>query len=468
MSHIETQAEEEQNPSLSVTMAEASSAPSQKKVTIDDEPQKIPKAPHSESHTTSSLKGKLTIQTCCGVVELTSIKLACMIAMFITIIALSALAAMAIYSFVTSSNQNINILVYYGSAKSNSEASQSVVIRAAYMREANVTYLSEQYATKWTTLQIAMNSIISIIGTPTLLTLVNSTATKSVSTLNLMNKQILAMAKVGNYTGASAILESDTYAYNKLLWEGAIDAILFYVQRLQTTINSNDLASSIAQLIIIGSSLFTVLPILIVVMVYAINRDSINLEKIRKASAIMLMDTMEDDNLRNLFRLQCEQEKSLENFLLLDKIQYYRSLCEKSLDLVGSMHVADNTSDSTSDTSGQSGKRKEKIENELKETENKKYEVAFEIFTDFMDQQGEKSVNISSQLTESVKQTLDNFNNKNIISLPEKMFNVLENEICIVLMDAHHRFKQSLAFQREMKIDKIKVENLKKKKRRDF
>jgi len=442
---------------------------STKRVTIEGPNVQDAKPPPmaSESGKSGSYKKKVAIRTCCGVVELTSMKLACLVGMVVTAIGLLTLAGIAIYSFTVSETKNVKILIYHGSAKASAEAAIAVIIKATYSK-GNITAMSEQYHANWNEMSSSVNGIFEYLDDNTVKNLVNSTTTQAVNNLVFMNSLILFMLKNDQQAEAAAILESNNYATNKTEFINGLTSVLDYVKEDEISRDLRVIGSNTAQLVVICISLVTIIPILIFVTVFAINRDSLQLEKIRRANAIMIMDTMEDENLRALFRVQCEQEQSLENFLLLEKIQHYRSLCEKSLDLLGQMQGTE-VSDTSSDVSGSSAKKKDAhVEKEYNETEAKKFEVAFEIFTDFMDENGDKAVNISSQFTENVKQTLDMFGNKSIETLPESMFNALEKETCVNMMDTHHRFKQSLAFQREMKIDKIKTEKLKRKRKVDF
>jgi len=421
----------------------------------------------SESGKTgSSYKKKMTIHTCCGVVELTTMKMACMIGMLVTAVGLLGLAAIAIYSFTVSERHDVQLLVYYGSARASAEAAIAVIVKATYS-SADISQLVLDYNNYWNQLVTAMNGIFQNLEPAMVAKFTDTSTMQVVDNLRVMNSQILFMIKNNQKDDAVNVLESEKYSTNKTSFMNGIVTVLDYVSKSETDRNTRVIVSSSVQLLLIGISLVVILPILVFVFAFAINRDSLNMAKIRKANAIMLMDTMEDEGLRQLFKVHCDKEQNLENFLLMEKIQHYRTLCEKAVDLFSRM---DNESSETmSDMSGSSGKRRDaSLEKEYYQAEAKKYEVAFEIFTEFMDVTGSHSVNISTQLTEKVKQTLDKFNNKEIDTLPEDMFNTLEKETCIVMLDPHHRFKQSLAFQREMKIDKIKVEQLKKKKKVDF
>ncbi|KAL9655725.1 hypothetical protein ABK040_004958 [Willaertia magna] len=107
-------------------------------------------------------------------------------------------------------------------------------------------------------------------------------------------------------------------------------------------------------------------------------------------------------------------------------------------------------------------KKQEKLEKELKEIEKKKYEMAFDIYTDFLDLNGGNAVNITKAFIEEVKIQLDYFNTGHNEVLAEALFDRATREISIVMLDTHQRFKSSIAFQKQMKITKL-VNNKKKK-----
>ncbi|EFC47555.1 RGS domain-containing protein [Naegleria gruberi] len=419
-------------------------------------------------------QSKITLRTCCGVVELTSMKLACLLGMMVTVVGLVVLAAVAIAAFITASSKSTDILIAVGKVTSLFESSNSLVLKYTFVGAAAdlSMYNSYQFNYKNSTqeMKTLLQTILRNLDDASIQKTFNSTSIEASNTLDSLNSQTMIMVFQDQKADAQAKISSDSYNTILKTFEGGLDQLVSFVQTKEKEKDTQVLAITLVQLVVIVVSLFVILPIIVFVFTYAINRDSLYLDKIRRANAIMLMDTMEDDGLRALFKIHCEKEKSVENYLLLEKIQYFRSLCERSLDLqmrlFGDNNVLSDISSDISGDSAQSSKKKKEspLEKEYAEVEAKKYEVAFEIFTEFLEVTGDMAVNISHVLVDAVKDKLDKFNDKQIETLPEDMFNILEKETCLVMMDTHHRFKQSLAFQREMKIDKIKVDKLKKKK----
>ncbi|EFC35753.1 predicted protein [Naegleria gruberi] len=193
---------------------------------------------------------------------------------------------------------------------------------------------------------------------------------------------------------------------------------------------------------------------------------------------------MRDNKLRKLFRDHCKQEMSLDNYLLLDKITDYKILCEKSFeiqvflydDMSPNSHsdsLSDSGSSATANSSNldhQHKKKKKKgyTEKDLHEIEKKKYEIAFEIYTDFLDINGDKSVNINKSAADRVKEQLDYFASGENEHLTDTLFDNVESEICVLMLDTHHRFKQTVEFQKQtqkqhVKKNKVKFESNKVK-----
>ncbi|EFC45191.1 RGS-domain-containing protein [Naegleria gruberi] len=428
----------------------------------------------SESGNSRTSFSKFKVRTCCGVVELTAMKLACLLGMLVTVMGLLVLAGVAIAAFITVSSKSTEILISVGQVTSIFESSNSIIVKYIFTGisydETQFSLVSAQYRNASQSVKSILKNIQLTLNDPKIQIMLNATTIEASNMLDSQNTQINLFILRGQKGDAIERLNSQVYNGYLERFRGGLEDLVSYVQEKEGDKDENVLAITLVQLIVICFSLVVILPIIVFVFTFAINRDSLYLEKIRRANAIMLMDTMEDETLRAIFKTHCEKEKSMENFLLLEKIQYYRSLCERSIELQMRMFGHDsNISDVSSDTSAESAssvkkKKESPLEREYNETEAKKYEVAFEIFTEFLEVTGEMAVNVSHVLTDSVKDYLDKFNDKQIETLPDTMFNILEKETCLVMMDTHHRFKQSLAFQREMKIDKIKVDKLKKKK----
>ncbi|KAF0973313.1 hypothetical protein FDP41_008520 [Naegleria fowleri] len=270
--------------------------------------------------------------------------------------------------------------------------------------------------------------------------------------------------------------------------------------------------------------LFIIIPVLILAFVLSINREVIHRKRWKKANAIVLLDTMADEQLAQLFKEHCKKEMALENFLFLQEVSMYKDLCLKAIEIQETLfnstaHNNNNTNnnghnntldelDRTDSGSGGSGgasspkrgiyrnsgskscksvynlKQAEKVltsnlfqnnkvlkrfgwlsEKDMDAIEQRKYEKAKEIYQKFLDISGEYSINTNRHNIQQVKETLRSYESQLIDFLPDTLFDNLEREIAELLVDAHRRFKKTLAFQKQMKIEKY-VE-IKKRTRRN-
>lgn len=123
-------------PVLSQSATDVSSTTeikAKKKVVINAEPTRGPMSVASNTTKTSaSAKGALKVNTCCGVVELTPMKLACLIGMAITVVAFVALGVISITSFVYSSSKKIDLLITYADIRYYRSQAMAAVKMAAY------------------------------------------------------------------------------------------------------------------------------------------------------------------------------------------------------------------------------------------------------------------------------------------------------------------------------------------------
>ena len=295
------------------------------------------------------------------------------------------------------------------------------------------------------------------------------------------NTYIFGLLRQGSYQqDAIDTVNSQDYKDTDNLFYSGLTSLLNYVVTSEQSKDNSVIASNLVQLVIIVIALVIVLPVLVFVFTYAINRDSLYLEKIRRANSIMLLDTIADSNLRSLFKAHCEKEKSTENFLLLEKIHNYKAMCERvddlNMKLYGDSTISDTASassktDSTATAESVPKLKKEQVakyEKELNEMEGKKYELAFEIYSYHLDINGDMAANVTKSKCDKVKVQLDNYNTKQIESLPLDLFKQIEKEVCLTMMDTHNRFKSSIAFQKEMKIHKLNVEKIKAKHKNKF
>ncbi|KAL9646137.1 hypothetical protein ABK040_008014 [Willaertia magna] len=417
----------------------------------------------SGSVTTSSNKSKLySFDTCCGTIELTGIKIASIIGMSVTVLTFTLIFAVLLAMYITQSdNQTIPFLVARGNIlQIETQLTDSVVI-AVYA--SNGTNLIDFYHVITQEYNKQLDHLLSFFP-KSVAGEFNQSLQEADAQLGLTAQKMLDLARQGKRDEAIKMLFTEEYLYNKQLHTDALNNL---TQAALDYENYNESVSSVLGVICIIAiivSLALIVPVLIGTFVFAINKDAILKKKWQRANAVMLLDTMSNEKLCKLFRKFCESEHSVENFIFLEKVTYYKQVCDELIDAQMKYYGEHSDTDSASEVSGSSSSSKKSKINEqhLFELEKKKYEIALEIYTDCLDIKGDHSVNINKKLADEVKDQLDLFNTKQIPTLPINLFETTESEIAIVMLDTHHRFKQSIMFLKEMKLEKVNM--LKEKK----
>ncbi|KAL9656087.1 hypothetical protein ABK040_007705 [Willaertia magna] len=278
------------------------------------------------------------------------------------------------------------------------------------------------------------------------------------------------------------IYENPNFLSYKNQYKQGIDMLLDYILKRQDEVTNLNKVLVLVSLIIIAIAILAFLPAVVMIFAFAINRDSMYNDRWKKANALLLIDTLNNDRLRHLFKNYCKQEHSVENYCFLEEIQEYKTMCDEIVELqmkffddsttsgseINNIEMKHSSSASTSTSTVvtdihveiKKDKTNSKIPNvseqDLEELENRKYEKALNIYKKYLTMEGEMTINISKHLVTPIKERLDMFEKKSLSMLPEDLFKNLESEISIVMLDTHQRFKQSIAFKKEMKIEKIK------------
>ena len=406
--------------------------------------------------TSTRKKPKFACHTCCGVIEMNSLKLACLIGLIVTSIAFLAIGVTSIVSFSTSMSKNAEVMLDYSTVTESFEIMNALLVKAVYSGKVATSDLA-LYENRKTLLQNTLLNIIRHVGGEGFAMSFNSTSIDASNKMIQMNAQLFLLVKFDQANEAVTRFESEIYTNTKEQYSAGLKVLLKYLEEEENYAYSNMLASNCVQLLVVGVSLVVVVPILVFLVMFAIRRDNNYLENLRKANAIMLMDTMADEKLRHLFKLHCEKELSLENFLLLEKIQEYRMWCRKATDLHEKIckQVVQDVSSSKSTSAASLKKNSTKYNNEYQERQAKKEKIARFIYSNFMLLSGPMAVNISNRQTNDVRTQLEGVKNTSLVALPDDLFDPLEREMLLTMLDTHHRFKQSLAFQRKMNLNVV-------------
>ncbi|EFC49508.1 predicted protein [Naegleria gruberi] len=451
------------------------------------------------------------VKTCCGTIELSVFKLFALAALFVNTLAFVWLAVLLSLIYVNQIDQ------YTLETTPSLKATQSIQYTRAMMsyltkvtaysstcaplllQYENFTYYNEtMYINRFEADYLALMSDLNASKAVLSQEIVNNLENSSFMGKDLEAYQLL---KNGQPLEALKLLESNEYVKQyKMEKDTVVDPISSYFEALGLKKTYEMSFLSLMGLIVVACVFAFVVPLFIFILVCAFNRDSLHLERLNRANAVMLMDTMNNEILRDLFKKHCEIEYASENFSILEKINEYKQLCEKSFEIQVALFDIENNGPNELDVSSPVKRRpgtveiefpsspispmrrkqssadnrdskrmklfkRQYSEKDLERIEQEKYEIAFEIFTDYLDVNGERSININKTLSDKVKEQMDGYAKGMIDFLSDNLFDIVELEVCVVLLDTHYRFKESLSFQKQMKIDKINKAKLVRKHR---
>ncbi|KAG2388046.1 hypothetical protein C9374_000896 [Naegleria lovaniensis] len=423
-----------------------------------------------ETRTILSLQSKATsktsksegfaVSTCCGTVELNCIRVLSIIGMLVNIAAFIAMAVVISVAFPVSTSNEVELLILRADANLYSEVAASSLKIGVYSNITN-PYIPRWQSTKARATS-AIAAIVDALPEDVFLKLLNGSAYFNSSSIpvNPYEQVVVDLLLAGKQKDAIKLMESKNFTSTQLAWKSVVSNLLTYAKELARNKNDYLLTASSVNLGLIGTSVLFVVPIVLTIFILAINREGASQKRLKKANAIMLLDTMADPSLRQLFRKHCELEKAAESFDFLEKVAMYKEFCNRSYDLQERLFDQTNSSSSGDKEMQDQPKKKTALEVELEDVEKRKYEVAFEIFTEFVDEHGEKALNITRTSCEEVKTKLDHFNTGKNDHLPDDLFDKLQTEIAIVMLDIHQRFKTTLAFQKKMKIADIRKKRM--------
>ena len=497
---------QEDMPTVNIPKASISSVPSANSPTCNTmkrmsrrslQPSQLEKA-LSVSSAATRAKGDgsmLKIRTCWGTIELSWLRTLSLLSLLVNFAAFCLLVAILAEIYVSQKNNDFTIVEYTVDAarfrdlithgvKSatmyslclpllNTSSIAGNLTNAEFTQKmvAKEKAIFDRYYARFGTF---LDKVFNLLTSEDIQSLNFDTRDYTNATSLLMETEIMGLVNQGRSFEAFSILMNSTYqsiseTTNKL------EPIVKYVNEKELNINKKLTDESLASLVVVCVSMSIVIPVVILTLICALNRDSVHRRRLRKAKAIMLLDTLSDANLRELFKAHCVKEFSSENFNCLVKIASYKQLCDKSWEIKTVLYDDNKSVSSGGDTTSVTGsvassvisdettkKKNKKQKNmysecDLEEVEKQKSEVAFEIYSEFLELHGEQAVNISKKLVEPIKTEIDACNNKEhgIVFLSDSLFDTVEQELAIVMLDSHQRFKQSMAFQRKMKIANI-------------
>ncbi|EFC42751.1 predicted protein [Naegleria gruberi] len=402
------------------------------------------------------------IHTCCGIMEFNCLKLTSMLALAVSLTAFTFLIVIIAlnYSVVTDISSRIGVLqtdaTYY---REMMKMASRIAADSEYNRTIALEYV-DIYQNCFDNYYKSINSLYIVVPSEVIPYIRMNISREETMSRRAVKSELAALelVKTFNYSGAKFILDSDNYNYLLTGYSSEVQPVLDYAQAVSDGYANADLAVTTTSLVVIAVSMAIVIPIMIVFVCLSVTKDTSKEKQLRQVRKYLLIDTINDSVLCEKFKEFCKLERSEENFAVLEKINDYKKLCQRSFDiqvvlydndeLSGSDMVSDTTTSSNETTDSKKKKNKKGFtEKDLFEIEKKKFELAFEVFTDYLDVRGDHSININKNLADKVKQFLDFFAKGENESLPESLFDAIETDVSILMMDTHHRFKAMIEIQ---------------------
>ncbi|KAL9649102.1 hypothetical protein ABK040_008479 [Willaertia magna] len=445
-----------------IVLEEEQSNNKTKKTTVDkkDEKHNGQAAEHIDIPHHHSSDHMVKCDTSCGTIELPPIRIASLSGMFLTIVAFVILAVVIIAAFAFQQNKSLSVIIARGDLLTMREILSYSALFAVYMNNTKYATIHNTTETEYMTILTALIADFpQAFPEHWLERLANNSP-------RIIENEAIDLVFSGRKSQAVALMESSTYNQSLNEFQREMDIVLDKALQLQQQTDLSITVTGIVGLCVILVVLIIILPLMMAIFSLTINRDSIHNRRLKLANAIMLMDTFQDDKLRGLFKKQCELEHSLENFNFLEMASRYKRISEQSFSIQEKLYGSDESSSSSNGeehSSKKKEKKREELDHEWKELEKQKLQLAQTLYRDFIDINGVNAVNISKSFADTIKLQLEiasrqqqtQQNNDKVPSLPDDLFDKVMNEVSIVMLDTHHRFKQSLAFQKQMKINKL-------------
>ena len=392
------------------------------------------------------------IPTCCGMIELNLVRVLSLLGMLLNIGAFIAIAVIVGNAFKLDAKKETNLLLLRTEFLTNYYKIDCIVKTACVTGDIKL---------------VAEYNMLQPNASQQLLELKKNLPAESLKNLKLdfaspqyvgLNNLIMGYIAQGDLDSANSVRKSLSY----LIMDGYTN-ILLNIVRTEIDKLSEEKQDYLRLFGAVNMSmvLFGVaisVPIVLLIFAIALSTDVASKRKLNKATGIMIMEAIASEKYNPIFKTFCEKESCLDYFTLLDNCHDYHELCDRAHDLRYSNHTYGNDH---SELNSASSISEDKIHKEQFETiERNKYEVAFKIFSEFIDPNGETPIKTSKILQDRVKNVLDEFNVGSV--LDDDLFDELEKQVCEMISEHFIKFKQQIKQKRRQINSKNKIEKVNK------
>ncbi|KAG2378580.1 hypothetical protein C9374_008219 [Naegleria lovaniensis] len=378
----------------------------------------------STTHSASAVR----IPTCCGVIELNLIRVLCLFGMIVNICCFIAVAAVVGNSFRLEAKKEISLLLQRASFLQLYDQTACLVRLAASTGSLKYVplYYESQTNTSRVLLEMSQNLPPDVLA-KTKFDPKNPGYVK-------YDQQVIEAVQEGDLITANRVLKSFSY----VVWDAYATYFKDYVTQevKKLSLQKQDYLkySSTVNMILVLLGVVISIPIVMIIFALAMTSEQVSSRKLKKATLFMILETLRNEKSSQLFKEFCEKENQLEKYTFLENCHTYREMCEKSIEM---RRTQWNIGDEVSNLE------------QIKEIEKNKYEMAFKIFTEFIDTNGENPFPTSDKFQEHVKSKLDEFSSESPV-LDGHLFDELEKEICDSLLDSFMKFKKELRMKKKV------------------
>ncbi|KAF0973834.1 hypothetical protein FDP41_007221 [Naegleria fowleri] len=368
------------------------------------------------------------IPTCCGVIELNLIRVLSLLGMMINICCFIAVAVVVGNSFRLEAKREISLLLQRARFIELYDRTSCIVNLAAVT--GSLSYVSLYYESQANTSRVLLElskHLPSDVNQKTKFDPKNPYNVK-------FDQQVIEAVRQGDLKTANKLLKSITYIVMESYASHFIEFVTNEIKTLSSQKQEYLKYSSTVNMVLVLSGVVISVPIVISIFVMALTSEQTSTRKLLKATSLMILETLRNEKTSQLFKEFCEKENKLDKYTFLENCHTYREMCDKSMELRGTLPL-----NRIGDESNQEQLRIEK----------NKYEMAFKIFTEFIDVNGEHPFPTSLQFQENIKKKLDEFSIMENSSMDAHLFDELEKDIADSLMDSFMKFKKELRKQKK-------------------
>ena len=185
-------------------------------------------------------------------------------------------------------------------------------------------------------------------------------------------------------------------------------------------------------LTLIVFSILVIAPILSAIFILRIQNDSKLKKDLETWHGYQVLDTIYDYKSQVLFGEKCKQHNKYHMFVFLQRVCQYSELCDKCYVIESHLLETQGLDGDEQILSGQPGHKP--LETEIEQYNNQKYGLAFEILTDFYDN---NSMRFSKQSIRALKYAIDT----NSSNLPSDLFSTDELTVAMHLIPIHKQLR---------------------------